>query len=158
MNDRLFSHPILKTIEVNATQARVFETFVSRISEWWPLDKFARSRTEKPRSVVIEQFVGGSIYEVANNGDQLAWGRVTVFEPPSRLAMDWHLGRPIATEVRVEFEVVSATITRVRLTHSGWEKLEAVGATAERGGYEMGWALIFEQRFLSAASTKEDLR
>lgn len=158
MNDRPLSNPIVKTIEVNASQARVFETFVARISEWWPLDKFARSRNEKPQSVVIEQFVGGSIYEVANNGDKLEWGRLTVFEPPSRLVMDWHLGRPIATEVGVEFEVVSASITRVHLTHSGWEKLEAVGATTERGGYEIGWALIFEQRFLSTASTKEELR
>lgn len=155
MSDRLLSNPILKTIEVSATQVRVFDTFVSRISDWWPLDKFARSRGEKPLRVVIEQFVGGSIYEISNNGDKLEWGKVRIIEPYSKLVMEWHLGRPIVTEVEVEFEVVSANITRVRLTHRGWEKLEAVGATTERGGYECGWTVIFEQSFLNAASLGE---
>lgn len=36
------------------------------------------------------------------------------------------------------------------LTHSGWERLEAAGATAERTGYDRGWDLILSEAFAAA--------
>jgi uncharacterized protein YndB with AHSA1/START domain len=152
MNANHQSTEIVKTIEVNAPQAHVFETFVSRIADWWPLEKFARSRNQKPQTVVIEAFVGGLIYEKAETGETLSWGSVKTIQPHSRLVMEWHLGRPVSTEVEVEFEVLSESKTLVRLTHRGWEKLEAIGATVERTGYEQGWAMIFEKNFKIAAT------
>jgi uncharacterized protein YndB with AHSA1/START domain len=152
MNDQLRNADIVKTIEINAPQAHVFETFVARIAQWWPLDKFARSRTQKPQTVIIEAFAGGLIYEKAANGETLNWGSVKSIEPYSRLVMEWHLGRPVSTEVEVEFEALAANKTLVRLTHRGWEKLESIGATVERTGYEQGWTMIFEQSFRIAAT------
>jgi uncharacterized protein YndB with AHSA1/START domain len=143
---------IVKTIEVSASQSHVFETFVLRITEWWPLEKFKRSKDQTPKSVVIEPFAGGLIFEQTASGDTLHWGSVKLIEPPSRLVMEWHLGRPVSTEVEVMFEALSANRTRVRLIHRGWEKLESSGATVERIGYDQGWSMIFEQNFRLVAS------
>jgi uncharacterized protein YndB with AHSA1/START domain len=146
------SNEIIKTIEIDASQAHVFETFVGRISQWWPLAKFKRSKDHTPQSVVIERFVGGMIFEQAANGDKLSWGSVKLFDPPSTLVMEWHLGRPVSTEVEVTFTALSENRTSVRLVHRGWEKLETSGATVERIGYDQGWSLIFEQAFRVVAS------
>jgi uncharacterized protein YndB with AHSA1/START domain len=147
------SQEIVKTIEINASQAHVFEMFILRISEWWPLAKFSRSRATPALSAHIEPVVGGLIYEVAQTGERLEWGRVRSIEAPTRIVMDWHLGRPVSTEVEVTFEQLAPRLTRVRLVHRGWEKLEAAGATVERLGYENGWSLIFQNLFFDYVNT-----
>jgi uncharacterized protein YndB with AHSA1/START domain len=147
------SPEIVKTIEVNASQTHVFEMFVTRISDWWPLAKFSRSRGTQVRSAHIEPIAGGLIYEVTETGERLEWGRVRSIEAPKRIVMEWHLGRPVSTEVEVIFEPLAPRLTRVRLVHRGWEKLEAVGATVERQGYENGWTLIFQTLFFDYVNT-----
>jgi uncharacterized protein YndB with AHSA1/START domain len=155
MNTQNPASEIVKTIEVNASQAHVFETFVGRITDWWPLAKFKRSKDQAPQSVVIERFPGGLIFEKAANGETLTWGSVKSIEPPSKIVMEWHLGRPVSTEVEVTFTALADDRTSVRLIHRGWEKLESSGATVERIGYDQGWSLIFEQSFrLAASNTK----
>lgn len=154
INSQLASAEIVKTIEIAASQMHVFDTFVSRIADWWPLAKFSRSRGEPPQTVIIESRTGGGIYEVTDTGEKLDWGHVRLIEPHSRIIMEWHLGRPVSTEVEVEFESLSARLTRVRLVHRGWEKLEAVGATVEREGHEQGWTFIFEKSFATLAAAE----
>jgi uncharacterized protein YndB with AHSA1/START domain len=152
INQPAASADIVKTIEIQASQMHVFDTFVSRIADWWPLAKFSRSRVTPPQTVIIEPRNGGGIYEVTDEGEKLSWGSVRLIEPHSRIVMEWHLGRPVSTEVEVEFEALSARLTRVRLVHRGWEKLQAAGATVEREGYEQGWAFIFEKSFATLAA------
>jgi uncharacterized protein YndB with AHSA1/START domain len=153
-NSQMTSAEIVKTIEIEASQTHVFDTFVSRIADWWPLAKFSRSRGAPPQTVIIEPHIGGSIYELTDAGEKLSWGSVLLIDPHSRIVMEWHLGRPVSTEVEVEFEPLSARVTRVRLVHRGWEKLEAIGATVERESYEQGWVFIFEKSFATLAATQ----
>jgi uncharacterized protein YndB with AHSA1/START domain len=147
--------PIVKTIEIGAPCELVFEMFVSKFGDWWPLARFSRTRGSAPQRVVFEAHAGGAIYEVTNDGDKLAWGSVTAIEHNRRILMDWHLGRPVSTVVDVTFETLAANRTRVRLEHRGWEKLESAGASVERQGYAAGWDLILQQAFVPFASNRE---
>ena len=42
------------------------------------------------------------------------------------------------TEVTVRFEALAGRLTRVELTHVGWERLGAIAAT-QRDSYNTGW-------------------
>ena len=75
--------------------------------------------------VVLQGGVGGRIYERTADGVEHDWGEVTVWEPPTRLAYLWHLGRDRAdaTEVEIRFLAQGAAATRVEIEHRGWERL-----------------------------------
>ncbi len=147
--------PIVKTIDIAASQAVVFDTFTTQLADWWPLARFSRSRGTPPSTVVLEPRPEGDIYEISALGERLSWGKVVVYEPPSLLVIEWHLGRPVSTIVEVRFESIAARLTRVRLEHRGWEQLEALGATVERQAYEQGWVLILEQCFATFVARQE---
>ena len=139
--------PIVKTIEINAPTAVVFDMFVLRFGDWWPAAKFSRTRGATPQSITLDATVGGAIYETSASGERLAWGRVLEIDMGRRIVMAWHLGRPVETVVDVQFEAIGSDRTLVRLEHRGWEKLDAAGATVERQGYDQGWSLILEHAF-----------
>ncbi|MBY0562552.1 MAG: SRPBCC domain-containing protein [Hyphomonadaceae bacterium] len=92
------------------------------------------------------------IYETLNDGRELAWGEVEIYEPGVRFAMAWRLGRPVeqGTLVSVHFEPLSDASCRVTLTHENWERLAEEGAKM-RDGYNMGWVEVFERRFADYA-------
>jgi uncharacterized protein YndB with AHSA1/START domain len=140
--------PIVKTIEIAAPCAVVFDMFVSNFGDWWPRARFSRTRGSVPQRVVLEARADGAIYEVAADGTKLPWGSVTAIEHNQRIVMDWHLGRPVSTVVDVTFAALAADRTLVRLEHRGWEKLEAAGASVERQGYAAGWDLVLQQAFV----------
>jgi uncharacterized protein YndB with AHSA1/START domain len=146
--------PIVKVIDIHAPAALVFELFVSRLGDWWPLARFSRVRGATPQQLVLEARVGGAIYEMSEAGGRLEWGSVTAIEPGRRIVMDWHLGRPVSTVVEVSFEALAPDRTRLRLAHSGWERLEAAGASVERQAYTDGWRLILEQSFVQFVSNQ----
>jgi uncharacterized protein YndB with AHSA1/START domain len=148
---------IVKEIDISAPRELVFELFITKFGDWWPLARFSRTRGSPPQRVVLEARVGGPIYEVSADGSELAWGSVTEIDPERRIVMAWHLGRPISTVVEVTFESLDGDQTRVRLEHRGWEKLEAAGATVERQGYDGGWNLILNDAFTSFVSKNNQI-
>lgn len=150
--------PIVKSIDVPCPQQRAFEIFVHEMSSWWPLDKFTISAMagEPTPSLSVEARKGGKIVEVAADGTEHYWGTILNYDPHDYLSMDFHITRPgiprgPGSQVEVRFTPVSDDRTRVELTQSGWE---AFGEQAEmmRGGYGMGWTMIFEQAYGSACS------
>ena len=78
---------------------------------------------------------------------------VTVWEPPSRVVIDWnpsHEDRPY-TEVEVTFSPAGDG-TRVDLEHRQWDRLgDEVGARW-RSDYDVGWVHVFDERFGQAAN------
>jgi uncharacterized protein YndB with AHSA1/START domain len=70
-------------------------------------------------------------------------GRVTVWQPPERVAFSFHPGRDAreAQTVEVTFSA-DPEGTRVVLLHSGWEKLNA-NAQEARDSYNRGWEGVF---------------
>ena len=151
--------PLVKTIEVPCSQEKAFGIFVNEMSSWWPLDKFTVSAMggNPAKSIRVEAKTGGEIVEIGHDGTETPWGSIISYDPHGFLSMDFHIPGPpdFSTEpktlVEVRFTSLGAEQTRVELTQSNWEGL---GADAEvdpiRGGYDYGWALIFEQGFKTA--------
>jgi uncharacterized protein YndB with AHSA1/START domain len=87
---------------------------------------------------VLEQRVGGDVYDRGIDGSVCRWGRVLAFDPPHTIAFSWDIGPnwQVATdltrtsEVEVTFTAEDEHSTRVTLVHrhldrhgAGWESM-----------------------------------
>lgn len=135
---------VRKTITVAVSQERAFEAFTAEFGSWWP-PEYHIGKADLA-DFVIESKAGGRWYEVGVDGTECDSGRVTVFEPPERLVLAWHLNGQWsfdpdpahASEVDVRFIAEGPDRTRVELEHRGFER-HGAGAAAVRGGVEGGW-------------------
>jgi uncharacterized protein YndB with AHSA1/START domain len=130
---------IRKTVLVDFAPAEAFELFTTRVSSWWPTETHSYGG-DAVKEVVMEPFVGGLLYEVTAEGTA-PWGRITAWEPPHRLALEWLLvkcGDSACTEVEVRFSPEGPG-SRVELEHRGWER--ATGGSS-RANYDSGWDVV----------------
>lgn len=148
--------PITKTVDVPCPQQRAFETFVD-FPKWWPLEKRSMSlmSAKAPaKSLSVETHEGGRIVELAADDQEHHWGTFRVFAPHNHVQFDFHMGLPAEQtgQVDVRFTALSATETRVELTHSNWE---GYGDMAEMmfNGYGSSWAMLFEEHFAGACNS-----
>ncbi len=124
---------IRKTVLVDFAPAEAFELFTARIGSWWPVGTHSYGG-EDVTDVVLEQRVGGRLYEVTEAGEQ-DWGSVLEWDPPSRFVLDWQIGEARGTEVEVRFSP-EAEGARVELEHRGFD------SATPRGRYEEGWDIV----------------
>jgi len=117
------------SVLVKVSPSEAFRVFTEEIDSWWRTG--LRYRIGKRRSVVhLEPKLGGRLFECfeTSAGEKVKeTGRVTCFEPPSRLVLEWRAVNFAAdekTEVEVLFEP-SPSGTRVTVCHRGWSKLRA---------------------------------
>lgn len=150
--------PIVRVIEVPCDQATAFRIFAEETGTWWPLARFTQSamRGNAAQNVVIEPNAGGEVFEVTADGERVSWGVVEVYEPPRLIKMQFHI--PLPKEkvkdrslVKVEFDEIASGRTRVTLTQTNWEAFGKRGSILH-GGYGLGWAHIFDERFLAACT------
>jgi len=141
--------PLRATVTVERPPLEAFHVFTAGVARWWPLRTHSVSRAHAV-SCVIEPRPGGAVYEVQDNGERHPWGRVREWEPPQRLVLSWHPGRPaaVAQEVEIRFRA-EGTGTRVELEHRGWARLGA-DATEARRSYEGGWRTVLGTHFVQA--------
>jgi uncharacterized protein YndB with AHSA1/START domain len=124
--------PVRKTVSVEATKEHAFSVFTDGLATWWPMDSHHIGAADVA-TMGIEPFVGGRCYERGVDGSECQWARVTVFEPPERLAFVWQLNADWAydptmtSEVEVRFVAEGPRTTRVELEHRG---LDAYGSRA----------------------------
>jgi uncharacterized protein YndB with AHSA1/START domain len=122
--------PVSHALHVAAPPESAFRTFTEGMGRWWP--KSHSIGTLPLAGVVMEPRAGGSWHEVGEDRTTCPWGRVALWEPPSRLVLVWQIGADwkhdptLETEVEVTFTAEGAG-TRVTLEHRG---LEAYGARA----------------------------
>jgi uncharacterized protein YndB with AHSA1/START domain len=138
--------PVRRSVTVKASPARAFEVFTDGIGRWWPASHHVGAAAMK--NAVIEPRAGGRWYEVGEDGSQCDWGKVLVWEPPSRLVLAWQLNGQfrydpaLITEVEIRF-TAEGEATRVDLEH---RNLERFGAEAEtvRGKVDgpNGWRTV----------------
>jgi uncharacterized protein YndB with AHSA1/START domain len=111
------------TIAVEASQEKAFAVFTDGFDKWWP-----RSHKIGPEALeraVLEGRVGGRWYERDTDGTECDWGKVLVWEPPSRLVLAWQITGEWAydadflTEVEVTFVADGPNRTRVEVEHRG---------------------------------------
>jgi uncharacterized protein YndB with AHSA1/START domain len=107
-----------------------FRIFTEEIDGWWRAGM--RYRIGQRRSVVcLEPKLGGRLFEsfetAAGDPKVKETGRVTCWEPPARLILEWravNFAPDEKTEVEVVFEP-SPSGTLVTVCHRGWSKLRA---------------------------------
>ena len=143
---------VTKSIVVDVSQEKAFEAFTGRFGDFKPRE---HNLLAAPiAETVFEPFVGGHIYDRAEDGTECRWARVLAFEPPSRIVFSWDIGPTWqlesdpenASEVEVMFLVEDDSRTRVELAHRhidrhgpGWESVsEGVDGQA-------GWPLYLER-------------
>lgn len=131
--------PIVHSVEVKAPPARAFDLFTAHMQDWWP-----RGRTvgKKPHAaIVIEPRAEGRWFERDEDGNEIQWGTVLDWRPPSRLLLAWRLNSQwtfdpdFMTEVEMTFEALPTGGTRVTLEH---RNLERFGADAQKQADSLG--------------------
>ena len=153
MNERVVElavPPVVKTITVRCAPQIAFRVFTEEIAAWWPLD--THSIGPDAKTCAFETRPGGRLFERLADGTEKLWGTIVDWQPPHRLAFTWHVHRTAeqAQLVEVTFEPSDGG-TRVRLTHSGWERL-GEKAQAMRQSYDKGWGKVFEACFGARAN------
>ncbi len=135
------TEPLQLAFEVASAPAAAFAMWTTRASTWWPADHSVSG--ERGLQVVFEEGVGGRIFERTPAGVEHEWGRVTAWEPPTRLAYTWHLRFAPEEETDVEIRFVDAggDRTRVEIEHGGWERL-GERAPQRREGNRLGWTSV----------------
>ncbi|HEX2559390.1 SRPBCC domain-containing protein [Phenylobacterium sp.] len=142
--------PVVKRVTVGLDQAQAFERFTGGLGSWWPLH--SHSRSGKAASCAFEPRVGGRLYERTEDGEEMVWGQVEIWEPPARVSFTWQVGNvPQGQHIEVTFTPAGVGRTEVVLTHSGWESL---GEEALRGRerYDNGWEAVFIRAYGGTAA------
>lgn len=133
------TEPLRIAFDLDCSAEHAFAVWTARIGTWWPVDHTVTGQADA--DIVLQPGVGGRIYERTADGTEHEWGRVTLWEPPARLAYTWHLlQHPVnATEVEIRFLERGGATVRVEIEHRGWERLGTAGEerrAQNRGGWE----------------------
>jgi len=140
--------PVRQSTLARASVQHTFDSFVTTIGAWWPVQPFSAGQ-DRVRDVTVEQRQGGRVYETWDDGTEVDWGTLLAWQPPERFAMTW-TGTPAATEVEFTFTALGPALTRVTVEHRGWEALTEEQLAADcalpggysSGAYSQGWATI----------------
>ena len=81
---------VRKAIRVEAPREVAWQTFTEQMRTWWPLAVYKIGKANAV-DAVIEPHVGGRWYERGDDDSTCDWGRVLVWEPPSRLVLSWDI-------------------------------------------------------------------
>ena len=148
--------PIHAEVEVSVPPAKAFEVFTKRMTDWWPVE-YAMVPT--PRAVVIEPKKGGRWYERGADGSEKLVATVIAWDPPNRVAFNWHIDAAwqsnpkLATEVDVRF-VPAGKGTRLTLEHRNLERFgDQAEATRQGLSGKGGWGDLLHG-FAKAATAK----
>ncbi len=130
--------PLHISFEVDCPVEHAFDTWTSRIDDWWPADHTVSN--DSTSTILLEREVGGRLYERTTDGSEFDWGRITQWDPPTDFGYTWHLRRDAAdaTDVMISFRPTRNRRTRVDIVHSGWERLGEGGQDwrdRNRGGW-----------------------
>lgn len=97
---------------------------------------------------VLEQHVGGDVYDRGVDGSICRWGRVLAFDPPKAIVFSWDIGPDWqvasdltrTSEVEITFAAAGEQRTRVTLVHRHIER-HGAGWEAIQGGVDVedGW-------------------
>ena len=121
-------------LRVKAPPERAFAAFVGEIGAWWRPNGLFQTTPRAPGVQAFEPGEGGRLTETLANGKVFEIGRITAWEPPTRLVFSWRQANfppDLHTEVEVRFEPVGEE-TRVSVEHRGFDRVPA-GSAARHG-------------------------
>src|SRR5262249_39602164 len=128
--DADLANSVRKVVNVQAPLEVAWRVFTEKMGTWWPLATYKIGKANAV-DAVIEPRVGGRWYERGDDGSTCDWGRVLLWEPPSRLVLSWDISADwqpdpaLKTEVEVRFIAEGKERTRVELEH---RRLDRYGA------------------------------
>ena len=102
-----------------------FRAFTEEIDQWWRPGPRYRVAGKKRGIIHIEGGVGGRLFEsfeTSTGTKVFETGRITEWEPPSRLSFEWrspNYAKDEKTFVDIRFEE-TASGTLLTVTHRGW--------------------------------------
>jgi hypothetical protein len=137
--------PVRRAVTVERPVEDAFRVFTEGLGTWWPVATHSIAK-DAVETVVMEGRADGRLYERRADGVENDWGRMLVWEPPNRVAFEWHI-TGVPTEVEVRFTPVGER-TRVDLEHRGFERVE--DGEARRESYNDGWVTVLA-RYAEAA-------
>ena len=134
-------------ITVAVPPERAFSTFTAGFDGWWPRSHHIGQG--EMAEAVIEPREGGRWYERGVDGSECDWGKVIVWDPPTRIVLGWQLSSEWAydPDVWTELEITSSADGPDRTrsssstggstpTASRWRRCGAASArTAGGAGY-----------------------
>lgn len=143
----LTSVHITQTIQLAQSVDRVWNALTRDVGSWWP-DSFYVG--ESPRRFVVEEKVGGRVYEDQGDNQGVLWGRVVRLER-GRL-LEWagdltaEFGGPARTMIRFELTVddedeADGSTTTLTLRDTTYGQLDE----PTRASLEQGWKLLLEE-------------
>lgn len=118
------------SVVVPADPDDTFRYFTEEIDQWWRQGRRFRVGAGRRGFIHMEPGVGGRLFEsfeTKAGAKIVQTGAVLVWEPPSRLVLEWrnvNFRADEATEVEVEFRAQSNG-TLVIVTHRGWAGIRA---------------------------------
>jgi uncharacterized protein YndB with AHSA1/START domain len=145
-------------ITVEAPIERAFKVFTAGFDSWWP--RAHHVLDAELAEVVLEGSVGGRWFERGVDGAECDWGRVLEWDPPSAIALAWHLNAEFkydpdpskASRVDVRFIAEGAGSTRVELEHSELDRVgESWAHLLSEISADGGWTTLLG-RFAKAAA------
>jgi len=132
--------PIRMEVLVRRSPEDAFSLFTTRMTEWWPMQRFTFG-PGKSDEVVMEPYIGGRFYERYTDGNEFTIGEVLAWDPPRRVVFTWRGRWSMPTEVSVQFTPQEPLVTRVQMEHAGWERLGGNGLEL-RNQYSNGWPAV----------------
>jgi hypothetical protein len=151
--------PVRKRVRVNADAAHAFNVFTAGLNRWWPRGHHIGGAPMK--EAILEPRAGGRWYERGEDGSECEWGKVLIWEPPTRVLLAWQINTqfkydPTAmSEVEIRFSAESPSVTVVELEHRNIDKLGADAADFRtKVDAPNGWGGILDLYAACAAAEK----
>ncbi len=116
---------VLVAIRVAASPQLAFDVFTQEIGAWWRPSGLFETTPRGDGVMAFEGGEGGRLITTVSNGHVFEIGRITAWEPGSRLAFTWRQASftpDQITDVEVTFEPVGEE-TRVSVRHNGWSEI-----------------------------------
>ena len=129
---------IINSVLLDMDMPRAFALVTGRIDEWWPTDR----RHTGDGSSTIFLLASGRFYERASDGREVELGKVTLWNDPHVILLDFYIatGPDHPTEVEIRFETEGER-TRVTVIHR--PQPESAHLWDERSPrYAASWSIV----------------
>lgn len=116
------------SVFVRVSQEDAFDVFTREIDAWWKTGPKFRVAGKRRGRLFFEGGLGGRLFEtfeVASGTRTFEVGKVTAWDPPRRMELEWRISNfapDEKTTVEVTFEAMGEG-TMVTVRHRGWASL-----------------------------------
>ena len=120
---------VRKELMIKTSADRAFRAFTEQLDKWWPRSHHIGKAEMK--QAVLEPGEGGRWYEIGVDGSECNWGKVLVWNPPTKLVLAWQINAnwqfdpSFLTHVEVNFVQEGPKLTRFTLEHQDIDKFGA---------------------------------